>query len=1156
MTLACASCGEEVAPAARFCGACGSPQQRRCHSCGAEQPAAAAFCSACGATLREGARRAAAGDEREERRIVSVLFADLAGSTALGEQLDPEDVRELQGELFELVNSDVERFGGVTEKFIGDAVLAVFGIPQAHEDDPERAVSAALAVRDAFGAFAARIDERHGAAVGLRIGVNTGEVVSSRESAARGELMVSGDVVNVAARLQQAAEPGQVIVGDRTRAATSRLVDYDARGGIEAKGKSAPVNAWVARGLAARPARRGIEGLAAPIIGRDEELAVLTAVAARVVRERVPQLVTLFGHAGVGKSRLLAEFVDRIPDVRLLKGRCLPYGDGITYWPLAEVAKSHAGILETDSAELALEKLQAAVGRVVSPDETEGVVEATAWTLGLALPGLRAAETPSASIRARLYGAWTRYVAGLGREHPTVLAIEDIHWASEPLLDLLDHLADALDDASVLIVCPARPELLESRPAWGAGKQNAIALNLSPLSPSDSRRLVSELLDADRVLEEARQQILASAEGNPFYLEEILRMLIEEGAIERQEGGWVATERLQALPIPDSVHGVIAARVDLLDAPARDALRRCSVMGRTFWPAAVKVEEGLVEALGRRGLVSERPSSVVAGMREFVFKHALTRDVAYQTLPRPERRELHRTVGEWIEKGGVGRGGETAEIAAYHLVEARRYGDEDPELAAHAFALLLESGESAIARAAVPSAAGLFERALSLAADERSRCLALFALARTDVAMLTYDRARERLIDAEGHARADGDPLLVSDVLGALTRMSWLSGQWDQAMEYAGAAIEALAGLPESPALAAALARRSQLEMLRGEPAAEPHALAAIEVASRVGDVFAEVNGTINLITARAARGVRPDRDEAFGIFARAIDAGLLDEAYRLIVNFTWSASPHEPIPEVRDAVAALADRLAGAHAVEFDGFSQYLALSRAKFFWIPSGDWDRVDVELEAASQVAVEGSNWLVAREIVVGMALRRGDVVTVDELLPEWMETAIASHEPQRMIPMAAIALARAALAGDAAGVRDLGELVLAAVDDRLQWAPLATAAIPRAIFQTGDLELLRRIDEALATKASTARYAHAVSLGFSGLRAVLEGRPDEALAPLQEAVALEQERKATYSAACAELDVALALDALGDADGAAGARSRAGAVLAPLGCVNAV
>jgi len=1157
MPLACAACGSEVAPGARFCGACGSPQFQTCRTCGAEQPGGAAFCSSCGAALREGVRRAEGGDEREERRIVSLLFADLAGSTALGERLDPEDVRELQGELYDLVNGQVEHFGGVTEKFVGDAVLAVFGIPQAHEDDPERAVRAALAVREAFPEFATAVAERHGATVGLRIGVNTGDVVSSREAAARGELIVSGDAVNVAARLQQAAAPGQVVVGDRTHSATSRVVEYRDLGALGAKGKSAPVQAWLATAIAARPGRRGIEGLSAPIIGRDEELAVLGAIAARVVRERVPQLITLFGTAGVGKSRLLAEFVARMPAARLLKGRCLPYGDGITYWPLAQVAKDHGGILETDGADVALDKLESSVRRIVPEAQAAGVAEAIAWTIGLTLPSESTVDyLSSGEVRARLYAAWRRYVGALGREAPTVLAIEDIHWASEPLLDLIDHLADTLVDSSVLIVCPARPELLETRPGWGAGKQNAIALNLSPLSHADSRRLVAELLDIDHVLDEARERILERADGNPFYLEEILRMLIEQGAIEHDGSGWVATERLQDVPIPDSVHGVVAARVDLLDAPARDALRRCSVMGRTFWPAAVGVDEVQVDVLARRGLVAEGHASVVAGMREFTFKHALTRDVAYQSLPRPERRELHRAIGEWIEQGRAGREGETAELAAYHFGEAIRYGDADPAIAALAFELFLSSGEAAITRAALPSARSLFERALELAADDRGRYSALVALARCAIGDVMYDWAAERLDEAGRIATALGDPWLRSEALGWQSRIGWLAGRWDDAMRAADEGVAALDGLPESSQLATALARRSQLEMLRGTAAAEPHAREAIDVARRVGNDFAELNARINLFTAEGARGIEPDPGEIDELLERAVAAELWDELYRVIVNYLWSASPHVPIPALSDAVARAAGALTGMHSIEFSTFGQYMALSRARCLWIPSGDWAKVDEELASTGPIRAMGSNWLVEREIRAGMALRRGDLETTDRLLPAWKDNAMASQEPQRIIPMASIALARALVEEDDTAIRSLTETVLAAVDDRFQWAPLASTAIPRAASSIGDSDLLARLEETLAPSTAGARYAAAVLVACRGLRALVEGRATDAVRLLEEVVDIERERGAVYNAACAELDLARAHELAGDGAAAAAARDRADAVLVPLRCVNPI
>ena len=648
------SCGTENSADARFCSDCGAPLQRACPACGAEQPATAAFCSSCGIALRDDARRAAdTADERQERRVVTVLFADLAGSTALGELLDPEDIRELQGELFDLINSEVERFGGTTEKFAGDAVLAVFGIPQAHEDDSERAVRAALAVRDGFGSFTDRVQGRHGAEVGLRIGVNTGEVVAGREAAARGELMVSGDAVNVAARLQQHAEPGEVLVGQRTRAATARSIEYRPHEDLEAKGKRAPLAAWTALRAAteqAEAAPRGVAGLTAPLVGRDEELAVLRAVAARVERERAPQLVTLFGPAGVGKSRLLSELVQRLAPAHVLIGRCLPYGEGITYWPFAEVAKAHAGILANDPAETALAKLQAAIESTVPDEHAERVLDAAAWTIGFSLPGTPVMDTDPREAVRRLEDGWTRYLEALGQEEIAIVAVEDVHWASGAVLDLIERLAEKLAGTRVLLVCTARLELLETRPTWGAGKLNATTLSLTPLPPAEAAELVSSLLGEAQVPDDVRDRVLAHAEGNPFFLEEMLNMLIDQGVLERRNGGWVSAAGLGDASIPDSVHGVIAARIDLLEAVARDALRRCSVVGRSFWPAAVGVDEDVVDSLRRTGLVTDSPGSAIGGMREFAFKHALTRDVAYSTLPRPERRDLHRQVAEWIQE--------------------------------------------------------------------------------------------------------------------------------------------------------------------------------------------------------------------------------------------------------------------------------------------------------------------------------------------------------------------------------------------------------------------------------------------------------------------------------------------------------------------------
>ena len=443
-------------------------------------------------------RRAGDVPEHEERRVVTVLFADLAGSTALGERIEPEDVRALQGELFELVNGEVERHGGLSEKFVGDAVLAVFGVPQTHEDDAERAVRAALAIRDAFPSFAARVAERHGGEVGLRIGVNTGEVIAGREAAARGELVVSGDAVNVAARLQQLAEPGTILVGDRTRTATHRVIAYGGARRLRREGQERTRSeaGKHSRGTVPMHERRRARQQA-PLIGRDDEIAMLRLAASRVQREQAPQLITIFGQAGVGKSRLLAEFADELDNARVVVGRCVPYGDGITYLPLVEVASALAGILDDDRTEVALAKLRRSVEDTLPANQVEGVVEAVAWTMGLALPGRATGVAVDGDVKRRLHDAWTRYLAALGREALLVLVVDDIHWASQPLLDLLDDLVTGLEQTAVLILCPSRPELLDQRPSWGTGRLTSSSLTLSPLSAQSAELLLRALLETD-----------------------------------------------------------------------------------------------------------------------------------------------------------------------------------------------------------------------------------------------------------------------------------------------------------------------------------------------------------------------------------------------------------------------------------------------------------------------------------------------------------------------------------------------------------------------------------------------------------------------------------------------------------------------------------
>jgi class 3 adenylate cyclase/tetratricopeptide (TPR) repeat protein len=1146
---ACVECGTEHDAEARFCSACGATLSVACPGCGAEQPAADAFCSRCGTALGDAtpSPRATVVDDRQERRVVTVLFADLAGSTALAERLDPEELRELQGELFALVNGEVERHGGTTEKFVGDAILAVFGIPQAHDDDPERAVRTALAVQRRFGAFANAIRARHGAELGLRIGVNTGDVVAGREAAARGDLMVSGDAVNVAARLQQHAEPGSVLVGARTQFATSRSIAYERAPAVDAKGKAEPVPAWIARAPIDEPGARGVAGLSAPLIGRDEELDVLGAVARRVERDRVPQLVTVFGPAGVGKSRLLRELVERLPETLVLHGRCLPYGEGITYRPLAEAAKARAGILDSEPSDAALAKLRDTVARDV-PEHAGRVLEAFAWTIGLAMPDAADGQ----DVTPRLHEAWRRYLDALGRDRPTILVVEDIHWASDRLLDLLEHVADTLADTAVLIVCAARPELLDSRPTWGAGKLNAIALQIGPLDGDQAARLVSELLGHDSVPEAVRRRVLASTEGNPFFVEEMLHMLIEQGAIERHGDRWQPSDGLSRIAVPDSVHGVIAARLDLLDTESREAIRRCAVVGRVFWPEAAEVREHVVAGLAPRGLVAEHPTSSMAGRREFSFKHALTRDVAYASLPRPERRDLHRRVGEWLLEVAPDRGVETAELAAYHYAEALTYGETSPAVSRRASELLSTAGLAALQRGSYDDSRRQLDRAAELATDDATRAVAALHLGRLEATVGAPDDALRHLDLAVSLAGND-DATLRADVLSWRSRALWLSGRWDEALAAATESVETLEGRPDSPQRARALARRSQLAMLRSDPKALQLAEEALAVAERVGDAFGAVNSRINISSALAmTRNTAPDPDDVLRIVDDAIAIGAAEEAYRALANFLWNATGYLHVDEIVRVYEQASEKLADLPRPAAIGL--YVELSLAAMQLLPAGRWDEVDETLAAMAVSQRLPITQLVWFGLTAQLATRRGDLRTAEDCLAELPLLALASSEPQRIVPMACAFAPWAHLAGRRDELRRVVTDSVEAVRGR--WSGVISALpLVRTLHAAGETELLEQVLDSMQPTAGAelgAKLAtsHLAAQAFVALRARDAGRAVELL---ERAVAAERALGYTFDTAVLELDLAGALEAH-EPERARAIRDGAKALMLSIGCVN--
>jgi class 3 adenylate cyclase len=740
----CATCGAAPAPGARFCATCGASLSPACGSCGADLPEGAAFCPACGTPT---AGPTAAGTPASERKLVTVLFADVTGSTSLGERLDPERLREVLETFFAAMREEIEAEGGTVEKFIGDAVMAAFGVPTAHEDDPARALRAAARMLSRLETVNDDLDARHDVRLQIRIGVNTGEVLATTNPQP-GEPMVTGDVVNAAARLQTAAEPGTVVLGERTARSVprARLIDL---GPLELKGKAEPMRAYRLGGEDVLEAERGVPGLRAPMVGRDAEMDLLRSVYQRTVGERRPSLVTVYGDAGVGKSRLTREFLAwaeaQTPAPLVLRGRCLPYGDGIAYWPLAEILKGHAGILDSDAPDLALEKIRKLGEGLLTAEVTADPALATsalAHTIGLPDPDSPLDAMDPDQIRDEVDAAWRSFFTALSTAAPTVTVIEDIHWADPVLLDLLEVLADRVDGAAVFL-CPSRPDLTSRRPTWGGGRRSMSAIALDPLTADEAQHLIELLLTVDDLPPSVHTTMVERAEGNPFYLEEIIRRLIDDGSLVREGDNWRAAATIGDVEIPDTVQAVLASRIDLLDAADKQILQAAAVVGRVFWTGPVAdlvrvARSEVAEAMRRledRELVQSRPGSTVAGEREYLFKHILTRDVAYESLPRRDRVAAHRAVAAWLEATTGDRASEFAELLAYHgataVQTAREIGDApDEELRRNALRWALEASRAARKRVVFGKAERLAQSALDLAVDDQERTDVLEALAK------------------------------------------------------------------------------------------------------------------------------------------------------------------------------------------------------------------------------------------------------------------------------------------------------------------------------------------------------------------------------------------------------------------------------------------
>ncbi|MBA2546543.1 MAG: AAA family ATPase, partial [Solirubrobacterales bacterium] len=746
---------------------------KRCPACSATNPERARFCMECGADLGVAPAPGRARDAEpppEERRHATVLFADLSGYTSAAERMDHETVKALVDRTLRRLGEEVERFGGTIDKFIGDNVMGVFGAPVAHEDDPERAVRAGLGMQEAMAEVNRESEERNSVSFLLRVGINSGEVMAG---AVGDRYTVMGDVVNVAARLQGAGRPGSVTVGGGTYRASRDRIAYERLEPLELKGKVEPVPAWEATGTLEAP-RSGSLRSETPLIGRTDEAALLASLVDRAQDEGRPHLVTVLGQAGVGKSRLMRELLDSVegpeagaPTVR--RGQCLPYA-GVSYIALVEVLREEFELHGADSPGAAWDRLLEGVGALMDelgqPEAAERTAALLAMTLGIEPPGGVAgpgAEDPQ-RMREALFSAARAVIEGICLRRPLVLALEDVHWADEGMLDLIEHLA-RLVQGPLVIVCLAREELLERRPGWAGGIEDSTTISLEPLSADETRELVAALMPgAENGGGAVVPQVAERSGGNPLFAEEMVNRLIEEGTTE-------------AAALPSTVQALLAARLDSLARTERRLLLHSAVVGQTFWegslvPAAE--EEGIdlgdtLAKLEQKDLVVTSPRSRIAGEREYSFKHILIRDVAYGMLPKAVRCRKHVEVGEFIRD----RAGEQIDafvgLVAEHYSRAVSLGAEsglDPdvlgELRAEALELLDSAGDAAAALYSNGEAFERYQAALELTDDldpgsrarigEKQGDVAL-RMGRVDAAVAVWERCLEHHRTSEDLAR-------------------------------------------------------------------------------------------------------------------------------------------------------------------------------------------------------------------------------------------------------------------------------------------------------------------------------------------------------------------------------------------------------------------